>query len=144
MRSTSMIAATTLGFTCLVLIGCGRGAPGKVVVYGSVTYGGEKAPIGMVSFVPIEGTAGPACGAPIVDGQYRIESRGGVAVGKYRVRVDARKKTGRKVQGFNGLERTMVDEEVPLGSPVYAGEQSPLVVDVRLDSDGRFDIAIPR
>jgi len=30
-----------------------------------------------------------------------------------------------------------------MGPKTYAGGQSPLSVDVRADSDGRFDIAIP-
>ena len=65
-------------------------------------------------------------------------------LGKHRVEVVAHKKTGRKVEGYNGHETIMVDEEVRLGPAIYAGEQSPLVVDVRDDSDGRYDIVIPR
>ena len=37
----------------------------------------------------------------------------------------------------------MIDETVRMGPAIYAGDQSPLVVDVRTDSDGQFDIAIP-
>ena len=38
----------------------------------------------------------------------------------------------------------MIDEEVRMGPEVYASDKSPLVVDVRTDSDGQFDISIPR
>ena len=120
-----------------------KGLPSKVIG-GSVTCGGEEVPTGQVSFVPIEGTPGPNSAGLIVDGQYRIEARGGVPLGKHRVCVDARKKTGRKVEGHNGRETTMIDEEVRMGPEVYAGDQSPLVVDIRADSDGHYDIALPR
>jgi hypothetical protein len=136
-----LFGALSLGV--LVLVGCGSGASAKVL-HGSVTCGEEKVPMGVVSFVPIEGASGPTCAARIVDGQYRVEARGGVPLGKHRVQVDARKKTGRKVQGSNGREVAVIDETARMGPAVYAGEQSPLVVNVGVDCDGAFDIAIPR
>ena len=141
MRTISIVAGV-LGLACLASAGCGKG-PAAVPLYGSVTCGDEEAPMGRISFVPMDTAAVPPCAAPIVDGQYRFEERGGVPLGKYRVQVDARKKTGRKVMGHNGFERTMIDEEVRMGPEVYAGNQSPLVVDVTADFDGQFDITIP-
>ena len=134
-----------LGFTCLILIGCDgeRGLPTKVL-HGDVSYDGQKVPTGMVLFVPVEGTPGPTSVGRIVDGQYRIDARGGVPTGKHRVQVEARMKTGRQVLGYNGRETIMVDEEVRMGPELYADEQSPLTADIRADSDGTFDIVIPR
>lgn len=140
---TNMRPVGALAMTCLVLVGCGKGTSAKVL-HGSVTYDGEKVPKGRVSFVQQKNTLGTTYTALIVDGQYRIEVRGGPPVGKYRVQVDARKTTGRKVQGFNGLERTLIDEEIRMGSEVYAGVQSPLAVEVKADSDDQFDIEIPK
>jgi hypothetical protein len=132
-----------LVFACLAAAGCSRG-PAVMAVHGAVVYGGKAVPGGKVSFVPLDGTSPWVCAAPIADGQYRIDARGGVPLGKYRVQVDARKNTGRKVKGFNGVETMMVDEEVRLGPEKYANQNSPLTIDVRADSDGRFDIAIPK
>jgi hypothetical protein len=138
------LLAGALGLACLVPTGCGqKGLPAKVLC-GSVSCDGEMAPAGQISFVPVEDAPGPTCAAFIVNGQYRIEERGGVPLGKHRVQVDARKKTGRKIWGRSGHEPSMIDEEVKMGPQIYAGEQSPLVVDVRPDSDGRLDITIPR
>jgi hypothetical protein len=114
------------------------------MICGSVTCGGEKVTVGRVSFVPIDGSGGRICVAPIADGQYRTEPLGGVRLGKYRVEIDARRKTGRKIQGSNGVEQTMIDEEVRMGPAAYAGDKSPLTTEIRADSDGRFDIAMPR
>jgi hypothetical protein len=89
------------------------------------------------------GVSGPTGSGPIVDGQYRIESRGGVPLGKHRVLVDAKKNTGRKIRGTNGLEVTMIDEQVRIGPDIYTSDQSPLIADIRADSDGQFDITLP-
>jgi hypothetical protein len=112
-------------------------------MHGSVTCGSQLVPIGQVRFVPLPGTPGAATPAPIIDGRYRIDAHRGLPLGKYRVQVDARKKTGRKVQGFNGIETSLIDEEVRMGPDVYAGEASPLVVEVRADSDGQYDVVLP-
>ncbi len=141
MRTISIVAGV-LGLACLASAGCGKG-PAAKLVYGSVMYGDEKVPLGEIFFEPYD-ERGPNCVAPIVDGQYRIDARGGVPLGKYRIRVDARKKTGRKVMGNVGPERAMIDEEAHMGPAIYKSGQSPLVVDVTADFKGQFDIVIPR
>ena len=138
------VAWLMLGACCLTALGCGSGGAQTKVVYGTVTIGGEKVQSGQVRFVPVEGTSGPANAAPIVDGQYRIDGRGGVVAGKHRVEVVATKKTGRQVMQHNGFERVMGDEFVRISPPIYAGKQSPITAEITVDSDGRFDIAIPR
>ena len=79
----------------------------------------------------------------IVDGEYRIEGRGGVPAGKYRVEIVAKKKTGRKAQEFDGFEMAMVDEQSSISPPVYAGEDSPLTVEISSNSDGTEDFNLP-
>jgi hypothetical protein len=135
-----------LSAACVVAsCGCGRGELPTREVFGTVTCNGEKVPEGEIRFVPIEGTPGPVSSAAIVDGQYRIEARGGVPVGEHRVEVRAMRKTGRKVarQVFAG-ETAMVDETVPLGAAGYDGVDSPLVEEVTAGGDGRIDVEIPK
>ena len=130
---------------CLLAAGCGgqEGVPTEVI-HGSVTAGGETAETGRLRFVPIDGAPGPASTGQIVDGQYRIEARGGVPVGKHRVEVQALKKTGRKVPGRGpGGEPMQVDETVNLAPDEYSGADSPLTMEVVAGSDGRIDIEIP-
>lgn len=126
----------------LLLSGCGGKGLESRVVRGTVTYQGEKVETGQIRFVPIEGTPGSVNAAPIVDGQYEITARGGVPVGKHRVEVDAQKKTGRKVEKYDGFEKAMVDETVPVGPKKYAGEQSTIVEEVTAKTDV-IDIEIP-
>jgi hypothetical protein len=140
MRSRELLSTLAL----LAVAGCGAGGGLKTkVVHGTVTVGGEKVDTGEVRFVPIDGTKGPTSVAAIVDGEYRIEARGGVPVGKHRVEVDARRKTGRQVEQNNGFETALVDETVRVGPAKYATDRSPLVQQVTSDSDDRIDIDIP-
>ena len=131
---------------CLLAAGCGgqQSLPTEVI-HGTVTVGDQTPETGHVRFVPIEGTPGPASTAAIVDGQYRIEARGGVPVGRHRVEVTAVKKTGRKVTRPAGPagQPMEVDETVPLAAPEYAGPASPLTKEVVAGTDGRIDIEIP-
>jgi hypothetical protein len=134
----SVCLAMSLAFA--LSSGCGHSELPRRVVYGDVTCGGQKVAFGEVLFVPIDGTPGPATAAVIVDGRYRAENRGGVPIGKHRVEVSAQRATGRKVPTPEG---TMVDEAVNIGSPKYAGPQSPLVKEVKADGDGCINLEIP-
>lgn len=125
----------------LVLVGCGRSSSGKAF-HGSVTCEGKPVPMGQVSFVAVADASIPIRTAPIIDGQYRIVAPGGIPFGKYRIQVDAQEATGRKVPVNNGREMTMGDEKVRVGQAVYAGEQSPLTLDVNAASSETYDIAI--
>ena len=141
MQITNIIPGA-LAAACLVLVGCGR--PTTQVMHGNVTCGGEAVSAGRVSFVPMQNASGTIYTAPIIGGRYRVNLWGNAPRGTYRVEVDARQKTGRKVQGFNGVEKTIVDEEIQVGPAAYADDKSPLRAEVDADSDGQFDIALPR
>jgi hypothetical protein len=137
----------TTGFLSVYAIlvlsaGCSDRLPAKQI-YGTVTYQGQKVDAGNVRFVPIEGTEGPASRAYIIDGQYRIDARGGVPLGKHRVEVNAQRKTGRKVMGRTAADVGQVDEMVTVGPPKYTGTDSTIIVEVKKDLNGQFDIDIP-
>ena len=128
-------------FLLVLALGCGRGDFPRVVVFGDVTCGGKKVDSGTVRFAPLEArTLLPSTTGVISNGQYRIEFRGGVPLGNYRVEVYAQQLTGKKIADRVGR---MVEETVPIGPPIYGSTQSPLVTEIRANSDGRFDVAIP-
>jgi hypothetical protein len=133
--------AVALMLSPLVLAGCSK-AIGKPL-HGSVSCKGQSVPTGKVSFCPVGDASRPIYSAPILDGQYRIAAQDGVRFGKYRVQVDARKKTGRQVQGGNGREVVMIDETVLMVPEVYANEKSPLTIDLQPSSSESFNIEIP-
>jgi hypothetical protein len=141
MNAPSRFFASVLLFVFVFSLGCGSGELPRRVVFGSVTCGAEKALDGTLRFVPIDGTPGPVSSVQIVDGQYRIEQWGGAPLGKHRVEVNLRRPTGKKIA--NKLSGRMIDETAGIGSEVYSGAQSPLIVEVKAEGDGRIDVAIP-
>jgi len=138
-----LAGSSLLGLVLCLAATAGCGSQHAKVVSGAVTCGSQPVNMGQVRFVPIEETKGPVCLATIADGKYRVDTRGGVPLGTYRVEVMAEKKTGRKVQGRVGLETAMIDEVVRLGPAVYAGSRSPLKLEVTPDFEGIFDINLP-
>ena len=145
--ASCLLLAGSLGLACLASLGCGKKESFEAV-QGAVTCGGEKVLEGRITFIPLGDATGPNCTATITDGQYRIEPPGGVRLGKYRVVLDAQRKTGKKVRGrsaaADNMGSVLIDQTVRVGPAVYAGGQSPLVADITADFDGQFDIAIPR
>lgn len=131
----------TLMCICTVICGCGNNGP--VVVSGVVTCAGAPVEQGDVTFIPLDGTGGAGGGGDIIDGAYRIDGRGGVLPGKYRVMVNAFKKTGRKIKQSNGFETSLVDQTQRVGSVAYASADSPLVLSVDGGSSNPVDIEIP-
>jgi hypothetical protein len=77
----------------IVLAGCGERGPERIVVSGTVTYNGKPLPNGMIRFLPTAQSAAPVAGANIVNGQYRVDSRGGVPVGPATVQIEAYRRT---------------------------------------------------
>ena len=49
--------------------------------------------------------------------------------------------TGRQKE--EPMSGKMIDETVSVGPRVYSGAQSPLIVEVKADGDGRIDIDLP-
>ncbi len=126
----------------LFLAGCGS-AKGPQIIYGTISVGNNNADSGEIRFVPVAGTGGSVNATVIVDGEYRIEGRGGVPVGSYRVEIVAKQKTGKQVQQYNGFELVMVEEQLPISPPIYAGANSPLTHEVSSTSVGKVDFDLP-
>ena len=132
-------------FLCLLLplsVGCGKGSNlQRKIIEGDVTCDGQKVAAGTVRFVPVGETKGPVTVAIIIDGHYRTFNRGGVPLGKYRVEIQARRATGKKVESPEGK---MVDETIPIGAKEYGGPQSKLTAEVTADGPDRVDFDVPK
>ena len=81
------IRAIVFVLTSLALAGCGGDELQRQIVYGRVTYNGQKVTGGDILFVPIGATKGPTTGAKINDGEFRADHRGGVPLGTHQIRV---------------------------------------------------------
>ena len=103
MRLMSLSSITTmLSFIPLLLVGCGgelEDEPTRAVVFGTVSYVGEPVKSGEIRFIPAEGTEAPTAGGLITDGKYRIDHKGGVPVGDFKVRIMGYKAAGAESGG---------------------------------------------
>lgn len=114
-----------------ILAGCGRGdGLEKAIVYGRVTYDGVPIKNGVLRFRPIGDTKGPANAAEIIDGKYRMDARGGAAVGMHRV----------EVIGYR--EKAVLPGSQPIGDQIAdtAGEQ---FVPDQFNRNSRLELEIP-
>ena len=128
--------------TLPLLGGCGPTGDGvsRGAVKGKVTLDGEPLQEGRIMFEPTGGNQGPVAGGGIQGGAYEIGVEKGVVVGKNLVRINANRKTGKKVK--SPMSDEMVDameEAIPekyntsstLEKDVQAGEN---VLDFELTS----------
>jgi hypothetical protein len=122
---------------------CGCESGGPIVVHGKVVCDGQPVPMGDITFISVGSTKNTGGGAEVVDGSYRIDGRGGVLPGEYRVVINAFEKTGRKVTESNGFEPTQVDEVRRIGPKEYASFESPLLVTILDHSSNPVDIELP-
>ena len=88
----------------VVVSGCGPSGPEKATVTGTVTYAGKPIEFGMIKFNPIEGTSGPVSSATIKNGEYRIDNKGGVPVGRHLVQIDGYRKQRSHRQDFRSTK----------------------------------------
>jgi hypothetical protein len=114
---------------CLPLSGCGSADDiQKVVVSGQVQFQGKPLPAGQIMFYPIEETRGPVSVAAIFDGRYLAESKGGVPVGKHRIKIEGYRKPTSAPPGMD-LEELGREQYLP---PKYNSD-SELTADLTID-----------
>jgi hypothetical protein len=70
--------------------GCGRGnGPLRAAVEGRVDLDGQPLKSGVVRFIPLADTQGPAASATVTDGDFALSESDGPVVGSHRVEIDA-------------------------------------------------------
>lgn len=130
---------TLSAFVALSLfVGCGGDPYERIVVTGNVTFDGEPIQDGMIRFIPTTQTPTPPNGGYIKDGKYKIGTRGGVAVGEYKVVIEAfRGASSTPDQPVSAVDSAGQPEELEAGQflPKKYNEQSELVVTIDSGSE---------
>jgi hypothetical protein len=85
----------SLAALCLATTASCGSSGGVGDVRGAVTVDGQPAELGTIHFQPAESSGGRGVGAAIKEGQFQLPSEHGLSAGKYRVAVQASKKSGR-------------------------------------------------
>jgi hypothetical protein len=105
--SSLVLIAATLA-CCGLLGGCGDG---RLSASGTVTVDGQPLSMGAITFKPLPEQKLSSAGGTIREGCFELQAARGLFPGKYQVRVQAFRSTGRMV---NDPEMGKVEEQVPL------------------------------
>jgi hypothetical protein len=106
--------------------GCNKGEP-RGDVAGEVQFDGRPVETGMVSFEPTQAAIAPR-NVPIENGKYRVDGKGALTPGDYRVRITAADRS--KMDSKKASNPNAQDEFIPL-LPSPWNTQSRLTVNVK-------------
>jgi len=128
-------------FSLLVITlsaGCGsNGGDGRVGIAGTVSVDGEPLDTGVITFIPVG--QGVAAGGKIVEGLYQIKPSEGLSPGEYKVEIDSRKPTGKKVPETIGAG--MIDEYASV-LPAKYNRKTELKVHIQSGDDNKHDFKL--
>jgi hypothetical protein len=136
------IASAALLAAAISFTGCGESGPPRAPIAGSVTVGGAPLKAGRILFLPQAPTEGPAVSARVVDGKYSLTDDDGPIAGSHRVEVESDLPISFDLDdeaAFARLKGKLPRQPVPS----KFNRESTLSVDVKLDVENRFDVAIP-
>src|SRR4051812_47091603 len=80
---------TTIFCFGVLYVGCGPAAGGRQPISGTIKLKGQALDQGQIMFLPLSGEGTTQEGAPIANGQYKIDRQHGLMPGKYRVSITA-------------------------------------------------------
>ena len=84
-----LVGLVSAALFAVVASGCSQQGLERVTLNGTVSYRGEPVEEGEIRLIPSKETKGPMSGARIMQGKYVVDAKGGVPVGKYRVKITA-------------------------------------------------------
>jgi hypothetical protein len=87
--SSTRVLVVVIAAAICVSTGCKKSGIERAVVYGTVQFAGKPLPTGTIRFTPLTGTKAPPAAAQIVEGHYRVATRGGVPIGEHKIQIEA-------------------------------------------------------
>lgn len=121
-----------------LFLGCSSGGP-QGAIDGKVSFDGESIQEGVISFLPTNGTTGPASGGIIADGKYSISAEQGPVIGNHQVKILANRKTGKKIAPPPPATGTV--DEVEQYIPEKYNTQSTLTIEIKAGKNTKdFDL----
>ena len=107
-----------------IAAGCG-GDVRRASIHGTVSVNGKPLADGTIAFVPSGDNKGPAAGATIVNGSYKVLQENGPFVGTNQVKIISFKPSGRMIPDIRNPGGPMI-EEVSQFIPARYNDQSTL------------------
>jgi hypothetical protein len=98
--------------------GCGSGdAPTRAIVVGEIKHAGQPVVEGTIRFIPAKG---PSTQGFIKDGRYRIDQKGGVAVGENKVEIESYVESG---QGKENVGSAIAEVKAKQAANISSAKQ---------------------
>ena len=123
----------------LVAVGCGGSGESKsrVALEGEIKLNGKSLPTGLVSFLPTD-DKGQTAIAQIENGKYNIDRSNGPAIGTYKVLINSRQPTGRKVRDIDNPAIFISEEREVV--PAQYNNSSTLTIEIKADGKQDFEL----
>lgn len=144
---SALLMAALLASLIPMLSGCGRQTgPVRFAVEGTVTLDGQNLAAGVIRFIPAEGNSGPAAGAVIKDGVYKLAEGEGPIIGRQRVEIEATNHLGFEADDEQAYASAVTERKgKPLPEnpvPDKYNRQSTLVADIKADDINKNDFVL--
>lgn len=127
----------TLLISSILVMGCSGpsqdDAPERAVTSGVVSFSGNPITQGQISFIPKQG---PTAMGPIKDGTYRIDSKGGVPIGKCQVKILAYEETGKEYTIGAGGKTAKETKQI---IPTKYNKRSTLHAEIDSGKENKYD-----
>jgi hypothetical protein len=120
-----------------VTVGCGKSNPNRLAIFGKVTAANEGPISGSITFVPKEGSLGPAAMTALNKGEYQFSDRNGPTTGPHWVIV-RRSITKPRIPTADRGEQKSSADEVSKGA---LKTEWRLAVDVK--ESASYDLSLP-
>lgn len=119
-QPTPVLTAVVASLCVVMLLGCGKNSSHeRAAVCGKVLLDGKNVSEGVIAFYPTGASKGPAAGASIKDGHYKISEQNGPVVGTNRVEIRIPKRTGRKTRVPLPGSEEMIDQILEAAPDCY-------------------------
>ncbi|MFM7317797.1 MAG: hypothetical protein ACKO5E_12705 [bacterium] len=127
-----------LSLACITLAGCGSGdGKTRVAVEGEIKLNGKALPSGLVSFLPTD-HKGEAAVAKIENGKYSIERANGPVLGSYKVLINSKQPTGKKLRDQDNPAQLIKEEREVV--PSQYNSNSTLTIEIKKGGQKDFDL----
>ena len=138
-KNTFRKATVALSLLSLANIGCGGSSESKsrVALEGEIKLNGKALPSGLVSFLPTD-DKGQTAVAQIQNGKYTIDRDSGPAIGTYKVLINSKQPTGRKVRDHDNPALLISEEREVV--PAQYNNSFTLTIEIKADGKQDFEL----
>jgi hypothetical protein len=137
----ALLFCSVVALLAVALAGCSDSYGGRMAIAGAVKLAGEPLDGGQVMFFPLDGqdTQG---GAPVVNGEYKIDRKHGLKPGKYLVRLtagDGKTPANEEAGGPGGSTNIVSVDRIPDDWNTHSTQK----IEVKAKGPNTFDFDIP-